>query len=80
MLLAAAGLHLGAAEGWFTGRSQSRGRRHLAAIVLLIFFSLNLLLGTFNLLPLAPLDGSTAILLFHERKDRTALSGLAPRQ
>jgi Zn-dependent protease len=27
-------------------------------------FSLNLLLGTFNLLPLAPLDGSTGILLF----------------
>jgi Zn-dependent protease len=27
-------------------------------------FSLNLLLGTFNLLPLAPLDGSTGILIF----------------
>jgi Zn-dependent protease len=26
-------------------------------------FSLNLLLGTFNLLPVPPLDGSTAILL-----------------
>ena len=27
-------------------------------------FSLNLLLGTFNLLPVTPLDGSTAIMLF----------------
>ena len=29
-----------------------------------VLFSLNLLLGTFNLLPLAPLDGSTGIMLF----------------
>lgn len=67
MLLAAAGLHLGAAEGWFPADPVT-GRRHLAAIVLLVFFSLNLLLGTFNLLPVAPLDGSTAILLFMSEK------------
>ena len=36
----------------------------------MVFFSLNLLLGTFNLLPVAPLDGSTVILLF--MGDRTA--------
>jgi Zn-dependent protease len=34
----------------------------------MIFFSLNLLLGTFNLLPVAPLDGSTVILLFMSEK------------
>src|SRR5260370_762626 len=35
-----------------------------ASSVLGAFFSLNLLLGTFNLLPVPPLDGSTAIMLF----------------
>ena len=29
-----------------------------------VFFFLNMLLGTFNLLPVPPLDGSTGILLF----------------
>jgi Zn-dependent protease len=67
MLLAAAGLHLGAAEGWFPADPVT-GRRSFAAIVLLVFFSLNLLLGTFNLLPVAPLDGSTVILLFMSEK------------
>jgi Zn-dependent protease len=32
--------------------------------VLFVFFSLNLLLGTFNLLPVPPLDGSAGIMLF----------------
>jgi len=32
--------------------------------ILFIFFSLNLLLGTFNLLPVPPLDGSTGIMVF----------------
>ncbi len=31
--------------------------------ILFIFFSLNLLLGTFNLLPVPPLDGSTGIMV-----------------
>jgi Zn-dependent protease len=31
-------------------------------------FSLNLLLGTFNLLPVTPLDGSTGIMLFMGEK------------
>jgi Zn-dependent protease len=34
------------------------------AITLSVVFSLNLLLGTFNLLPVPPLDGSTAVLIF----------------
>lgn len=36
----------------------------MVALTLFVFFSLNLLLGTFNLLPVAPLDGSTVIMLF----------------
>jgi Zn-dependent protease len=35
-----------------------------AAFLLSVFFSLNLLLATFNLLPLPPLDGSGAVPLF----------------
>jgi Zn-dependent protease len=34
----------------------------------MVLFSLNLLLGTFNLLPVSPLDGSTVILLFMSEK------------
>jgi Zn-dependent protease len=40
------------------------GRPGIAFIVLIVFFSLNLLLGTFNLLPVPPLDGSTGIMIF----------------
>jgi Zn-dependent protease len=67
MLIAVAGLQLGAAEGWFHPDAIT-GRRDFAATTLLIFFSLNLLLGTFNLLPVSPLDGSTVILLFMSEK------------
>jgi Zn-dependent protease len=67
MLLAVAGLQLGAALGWFHPDPVT-GRRDFAAVTLMIFFSLNLLLGTFNLLPVAPLDGSTVILLFMSEK------------
>jgi Zn-dependent protease len=67
MLLAVAGLQIGAAAGWFHP-DPFTGRRDFAATTLLIFFSLNLLLGTFNLLPVAPLDGSTVILLFMNEK------------
>ncbi len=63
MLIAAAGLHLGASLGWFH-RNPVTGQPDFAATTLFIFFSLNLLLGTFNLLPFAPLDGSTVIMLF----------------
>jgi Zn-dependent protease len=69
MLIAVAGLHLGAAQGWFHP-DPITGQRDFAATTLLIFFSLNLLLGTFNLLPVTPLDGSTVILLF--MNERTA--------
>jgi Zn-dependent protease len=69
MLIAVAGLHLGAAQGWFH-RDAVTNHLDFAATALLIFFSLNLLLGTFNLLPVSPLDGSTVILLF--MSERTA--------
>jgi Zn-dependent protease len=67
MLIAVAGLHLGASQGWFHPNFVT-GQRDFAATTLIIFFSLNLLLGTFNLLPVTPLDGSTVILLFMSEK------------
>lgn len=67
MLLAVAALHVGTAAGWFV-RDPMTGHRDFAATVLLAVFSLNLLLGTFNLLPVAPLDGSTVIMLFMSEK------------
>jgi Zn-dependent protease len=39
------------------------GSYGFATVILLVFFSLNLLLGVFNLLPVPPLDGSSAIML-----------------
>lgn len=63
MLLAALGLHLGWKNHWLRIDTLT-GRPDLASTVLGVFFFLNLLLGTFNLLPVPPLDGSTAIMLF----------------
>jgi Zn-dependent protease len=67
MLLAAAGLRAGSAFGWLHD-DLNTGRHDFATVTLLIFFSLNLLLGTFNLLPVPPLDGSTGIMLFMSEK------------
>jgi Zn-dependent protease len=67
MFLAVIGLRVGAVAGWFH-RDPVTHNLDFAAITLLIFFSLNLLLGTFNLLPVAPLDGSTVIMLFMSEK------------
>jgi Zn-dependent protease len=44
--------------------SSQIGLAHLAAILLSLGFSLNLLLGVFNLLPIPPLDGSALPLLW----------------
>jgi len=63
MLLAALGLRLGWTHHWLHIDTLT-GRPDLASTVLGVFFFLNLLLGTFNLLPVPPLDGSTAIMLF----------------
>ncbi len=63
MLLAVIGLRVGSAMHWL-GRNPVNGRADFPTVTLLVFFSLNLLLGTFNLLPVPPLDGSTGIMLF----------------
>ena len=63
MLTAAAALEFGWGRGWFR-IDEMTGRADFAMSVLGVFFFLNLLLGTFNLLPFPPLDGSTGIMLF----------------
>jgi Zn-dependent protease len=63
MLIAAVALRLGWSQGWLHEDAVT-GKPDFASSVLVAFFSLNLLLGTFNLLPVPPLDGSTAIMLF----------------
>jgi Zn-dependent protease len=63
MILAVIGLRLGSSLHWL-GRSPETNRPDLPTVTLLVFFSLNLLLGTFNLLPVPPLDGSAGIMLF----------------
>jgi Zn-dependent protease len=63
MLLAALGLRAGRSFG-LLHVDPSTGRPDIATVALFAFFSLNLLLGTFNLLPVPPLDGSTGIMLF----------------
>jgi Zn-dependent protease len=60
MLIAVLAMHLGKAYL----REAATGRPTLAGVTLSVIFSLNLLLGTFNLLPVPPLDGSTGIMLF----------------
>jgi Zn-dependent protease len=59
MLLGALGIRMGLVFHWFEGGPQS-----FLPILLFAVFSLNLLLGVFNLLPVPPLDGSSAIMLF----------------
>jgi Zn-dependent protease len=70
MFLAAAAIRIGLAAGWLQvpdtyGISHvtelANGTTNLATTLLSILFVLNLLLGTFNLLPVPPLDGNTAI-------------------
>lgn len=63
MLIAALALRVGSSAGWIHYRD-------FASTTLMAVFLLNLLLGTFNLLPVSPLDGSTVILLF--MSERTA--------
>ncbi|MCU1243137.1 MAG: peptidase [Candidatus Acidoferrum typicum] len=63
MLLATVGLRVGHSLGWLQANPET-GQPNLLTVVLFVFFSLNLLLGTFNLLPVPPLDGSAGIMLF----------------
>lgn len=62
MLLAAFALRTGHAMNLF--HRQSDGNYGFLFTALFTMFMMNLLLGTFNLLPVPPLDGSTAIMLF----------------
>jgi Zn-dependent protease len=62
MFLAVGAIHLGKYMGWF--HPGIDGRPGPLQIVIIAFYSLNLLLGVFNLLPVPPLDGSTGIMLF----------------
>ncbi len=72
-------IRAGLAFGWFyppdsitfsqvTVAVAAKGASVAVAKFLSILFSLNLILGVFNLLPLPPLDGSSAIPLFLERR------------
>jgi Zn-dependent protease len=65
MLLAAGALRLGHAWGLvgLVPAGVQTGPAGFATLALYVLFSLNLLLGTFNLLPAPPLDGSTAVML-----------------
>jgi len=73
VLLAGIAIHVGMHLGFFgmpEGVSYTRvtqaagpGFQEFAATFLSILFALNLLLGTFNLLPFPPLDGTTGITL-----------------
>ena len=63
MLIAALALRIGRSQNWLHV-NPTTGNPDFASSILWAFFSLNLLLGTFNLLPVPPLDGSTAIMLF----------------
>ena len=62
MLIAAILIRFGRADGWF--QRGIDGQPSLLGTILSVFFSLNLLLGVFNLLPVPPLDGSAGILIF----------------
>ena len=62
MLLAALALRAGRAFDLF--HRQPDGNNTFLFTALITTFMMNLLLGTFNLLPVPPLDGSTAIMLF----------------
>jgi Zn-dependent protease len=63
MLIAALGLRLGSSMQ-LVQWSPAYGPHGFPAVLLYVFFSLNLLLGVFNLLPVPPLDGSSALMLF----------------
>lgn len=67
MILAVIGLRVGWHMNWL-GKNPETGKADFATVALSIFFSLNLLLGTFNLLPFPPLDGSSGIMMFMSEK------------
>jgi Zn-dependent protease len=60
MLIAVVLWRTGFAVGWLHSSAE---RPDLAVVSLYVTFSLNLLLGCFNLLPVPPMDGSSGIML-----------------
>ena len=74
VILSAVGIRVGMLLGYFhmpayvaftrITEASTPGMAGFAATFLSIIFLLNLLLGTFNLLPVPPLDGNTGITLF----------------
>ncbi|MEO7677884.1 MAG: site-2 protease family protein [Verrucomicrobiota bacterium] len=74
LMIAALLIRLGISFGYFSSpdsihfgnvvEAAGRGVPHLAAVLLSITFSLNLILFCFNLVPLPPLDGSALPLFF----------------
>jgi Zn-dependent protease len=62
MLLGAIGLRIGAASHLIQWDTYG-GPHGFPAVLLYVVFSLNLLLGVFNLIPVPPLDGSSVIML-----------------
>jgi|SRR5579859_6408552 len=66
MLLATLGVQI----GWHFQLFRNENWGPFVFQVLVVMFSLNLLLGIFNLVPAPPLDGSSAIMIF--MKDSTA--------
>ncbi|MGB6876660.1 MAG: site-2 protease family protein [Candidatus Acidiferrales bacterium] len=84
MLLAAIGIHVGMAMGAFRPPqsatfvlvTQATGTGgQLAAATLSILFVLNLLLGTFNLLPFPPLDGHNGVTILMSRRLAARFAG-----
>ena len=63
MLIAAFALRVGISTHYIH-MGNYYGNSDFAATALFVMFSLNLLLGVFNLLPVPPLDGSSVIMLF----------------
>jgi len=63
MLLAVLALRIGDSYNLFANDPLT-GKPGFVSVILFTVFSLNLLLGTFNLIPAPPLDGSTGIMLF----------------
>jgi Zn-dependent protease len=61
MILGAIGLRMGAA--FHLIQINAKGQPDFGFQLLFVIFSLNLLLGVFNLLPVPPLDGSSVIML-----------------
>jgi Zn-dependent protease len=80
MLLAGIGIHVGMAMGRLQAPASPSmthitelvgGGTNLATTFLSVMFMLNLLLGTFNLLPIPPLDGNVGITVFMKESTAT---------